>query len=298
MTACGARAVTCRIAHAHRPGPTQPHERRHRREHQRRSSTRSPMPPRAARICSSRRRWPFPATASAIWSRTPGSSPPTSARCSASPPPPRPSPPSSASSITIRRSETTAARCSSTTPRRSWRTDACGTEPTSRCCRTTATSTTSATSHPRARATRSTSPSAGRSVEAGRLDLRRHVGRVLRRQAAAGTGREGRGHPRQHQRVALLPRQAARARCAHPPAHRAARQAVRLCEHLGRRRQREEHHPVRRREPGLRRRRPAARHRPAVRRRAADRRSGSGRRGAADRASPRSSANARCTTRS
>ena len=131
---------------------------------------------------------------------------------------------------------------------------------------------------------------------AGRLDLRGHVGRVLCRQAVAGTGGEGRGPPRQHQRLALLPRQAARARRAHPPAHRAAREALRLREHVGRGRQRQEHHPVRRREPGLRRRRPPAGDGPAVRRGAAGRRSGS--RGARRSRFAPSIASARCTTRS
>ena len=89
-----------------------------------------------------------------------------------------------------------------------------------------------------------------------------------------------------------------RARRAHPPAHRAARQAVRLCQHLRRRRQRQEHHPVRRREPRLRRRRPAARRSAGSSPKSCSSSIWTERRAAPSvHAARRSSASARCTTR-
>ena len=89
---------------------------------------------------------------------------------------------------------------------------------------------------------------------AGRLHLRRHVGRVLRRQAAARAGGD-KGRPillnlnaspfypgKRHERDAIIRRHVG-----------AAAQAARLRQHRRRRRQRQERHHVRRREPRLRR---------------------------------------------
>ena len=106
----------------------------------------------------------------------------------------------------------------------------------------------------RTRASRSTSARpAGRSRRR-RVDLRGHVGRVLRRQAAARAGRARAPSVLLNINASpFYPGQAARARRADPPAHRPAPQAARLRQHRRRRRQRQEHHPVRRREPGLRR---------------------------------------------
>ena len=182
-----ARALLpCDRRHAHRPRPNQPHQRRHRRATPHGSSMRSRRVRRRRRSSSSRRRWRCPATASAISSRTPDSSPPTSARCSAIA--------AAARGITAvvgfidfdpvaRR--TKAARSGSTTRRRSFATAASSSARTRRCCRTTATSTTSGSSRRAIGATPVDVPPERRHAAAGRLDLRGHVGRVLRRQAAA-----------------------------------------------------------------------------------------------------------------
>ena len=65
--------------------------------------------------------------------------------------------------------------------------------------------------------------------------------------------RQGRRRHPQSQRLAVLSRQAARAGRTDPPAHRTGPPAGGLRQHRRRGRQRQEHHPVRRREPGLRR---------------------------------------------
>ena len=64
----------------------------------------------------------------------------------------------------------------------------------------------------RACANRSRSPTSGGAIAPRRLDLRGLVGRVLPRQAAGGTGRQGRGRAPQPERVAVLSGKAARAR--------------------------------------------------------------------------------------
>ena len=150
-----------------------------------------------------------------------------------------------------------------------------------------------------ARASRSTSPGRGGTVARRRLDLRGHVGRLLRRQAAAASSpRKGAAvllnlnaspfYPgKRHERDALIRRHIAQ-----------VRKPLVYVNTVGRRRQRQEHHPVRRREPGLRRARPAHRDRPAVRRGPARRRSRSGATPHAVRSSCRRSiASARSTTR-
>ena len=76
----------------------------------------------------------------------------------------------------------------------------------------------------------------------------------------------------QPQRVAILSGQTPRARCPGSPAHPPVPEAGCLREHRRGSRQRQEHHPVRRREPRLRSRCTPRGHRPAVRGGSADRR--------------------------
>ncbi len=109
---------------------------------------------------------------------------------------------------------------------------------------------------------------AGGPVRLGVSICEDHVGRVLRHQAAPRAGGERGRRPAQPERVPVLSGQAARARRHDPPPHPPAAQAARLHQHGRGGGQRQEHHPVRRREPGLRREREPARDRPSVRRRA------------------------------
>ena len=204
-----------------------------------------------ARTSSSRRRWRCPATASAIWSRTKAFSPPTNARCAGLPTPRAASRRWSGSSISIRGAKRE--RRDPEIQRRRGR---------------------SRRSGPAARAQDAASElplfrrqavlRAGRRPRTGqrtgqrrtgstrRVDLRRSLGRVLPHQAARRARRQGRRRSPEPERVTVLSRQAARARRDHPAAPCRPAQAARLHQHDRRGRQRQEHHPVRRREPRLR----------------------------------------------
>ena len=135
----------------------------------------------------------IPATASAIWSRTPGSSPPTSARCSASPPPPPrltvivgfidhdPTARNDSGTMlkynaaaVVSRGRVLQRAHKSLLPNYRYFDDKRYFAPARRA--------RPGRRHPRWPVR-----------QAGRLDLRGHVGRVLRRQAAAGAGGEGCG---------------------------------------------------------------------------------------------------------
>ena len=96
----------------------------------------------------------------------------------------------SASSTTTCTSATTTARCGSTTPPRWSATAGSCSAPASRCSPTTATSTTSASSRPGESREPVEIPTASGPHADRRLDLRGHVGRLLRRQAAAGARRQ------------------------------------------------------------------------------------------------------------
>ena len=168
MTGLWCPCGNMRIAHAYRPGPTQPHERRHRRRTPRRSSTLSSVPPPrgadllvtpemaipgycigdlvedAGFLAANERALQRVAAAATLPHRR--------RRLHRSP---------SGGAQRQRHDAQVQRRGGRGGWTRALR------APTSRCCRTTATSTTSAISHPRARATRSTSPLRGRSVRLG-----------------------------------------------------------------------------------------------------------------------------------
>ena len=209
--------------------------------------------------------------------------------------PPAASPPSSASSISIRRRETKAARSGSTTPRRSFATARSCSARTRRCFQVTATSTTSASSRPATCREPVTVPRAAGRCRLGVSiceDLWDEFYDVKPLPSSSRRARTCSSTSTPRRSVRASARRATRLIRRHLA--RAAR-AARLHQHDRGGRQRQEHHPVRRREPGLRRRRTADRDRPAVRGAAARRRP---RRRAADRRCRcrRSTATARCTT--
>ena len=148
-----------------------------------RSSTRSATRRPRRRSSSSRRRWRCRATASATWSRTPNSSRPTSARCSASPAPREASPQSSDSSTSTLRAErhrhgaeVQRGRGGSRRPGPAARAQNAAPElPLLR---------RQAVFHAGRSARAGRRRRRARPLRLGRLDLRGHVGRLLRRQAA------------------------------------------------------------------------------------------------------------------